>query len=130
MDLSDEVNCRNYIEENRPELVINCGAFTNVDLAEYEPDLCFAINAKAPIIFAKVLKEYGGNFLQISSDYVFDGLVNIALKENHETNPINYYGRTKLLGEKKCQELKKLHHHILLIPGQLFHMLLITMKQT
>ena len=88
LDLSDILSCKKYIEFNKPDIIINCGAYTNVDLAEKEKELCYAINTSAPVTFAKILNDYGGNLLQISTDYVFDGQKNYAYKENDERNTL------------------------------------------
>ena len=115
LDLSDQVNCLNYIEKNRPEFVINCGAFTNVDLAENQPDLCFEINAKAPITFAKVLKEYGGKFLQISSDYVFDGCKNSPYEVKDIRNPISKYGFSKAICEENLEKILTPNNQLIIL---------------
>ena len=96
LDLLDYLSCKKYIEFNKPDFVINCGAYTNVDLAEKEKELCYAINTVAPITFAKVLRDIGGNLLQISTDYVFDGRKNFAYKEYDERNK----GRCNIRGVK------------------------------
>ena len=101
LDLSNKLNCQNYINFHKPDFIINAGAFTNVDLAEKESDLCFAINAEAPFIFANAIKEYGGNLLQISSDYVFDGRKSSPYETNDIRNPISSYGYSKA----KCEEI-------------------------
>tara|TARA_A100001035_G_scaffold91068_1_gene71172 strand:+ start:654 stop:1544 length:891 start_codon:yes stop_codon:yes gene_type:complete len=101
LDLSNKKICQNYIDFHKPDFIINAGAFTNVDLAEKESDLCFAINAEAPLIFAESIKEYGGNLLQISSDYVFDGRKNSPYETKDIRNPISSYGYSKA----KCEEM-------------------------
>ncbi len=103
-DLNDLKNIYSKLDKFNPEIIINCAAYTSVDNAEIEKNLCNNINNIAVGHIAKWSNDNKCKLIHISSDYVFDGLVNIALKEDHETNPINYYGRTKLLGEKKCQE--------------------------
>ena len=88
LDLSNKINCKKYIEQNKPDIIINSGAFTNVDQAEIQKDLCYSINIEAPLVFANVLKDYGGKLLQISSDYVFDGKKILLM--NLEILPIHY----------------------------------------
>ena len=105
LDLSDYLTCKKYIELNKPDFVINTGAYTNVDLAEKEKELCYAINTTAPITFAKVLKDIGGNLLQISTDYVFDGNKNFAYKEHDERNPISQYGYSKAKAEELLEKI-------------------------
>ncbi len=105
LDLSDHLSCKKYIELNKPDFIINCGAYTNVDLAEREKELCYEINTSAPITFAKILKDYGGNLLQISTDYVFDGKKNFAYKENDKRNPISQYGYSKAKSEELLEKI-------------------------
>tara|TARA_S200000501_G_scaffold174555_1_gene164245 strand:- start:495 stop:1379 length:885 start_codon:yes stop_codon:yes gene_type:complete len=115
LDLSDQINCRSYIEKFQPAYVINCGAFTNVDLAEKESDLCFAINTNAPITFANVLKEYGGNFLQISTDYVFDGCKNSPYEVKDIRNPISKYGLSKAICEENIEKILKPYGQLIIL---------------
>ena len=115
LDLSDELSCKKYIEFNKPELIINCGAYTNVDLAEKEKEICLAINTSAPITFAKILKDYGGNLLQISTDYVFDGKQNFAYKENDKKNPISHYGYSKAKAEELLEKFLKPTNQLIIL---------------
>tara|TARA_Y100000589_G_scaffold281912_1_gene279112 strand:+ start:3440 stop:4327 length:888 start_codon:yes stop_codon:yes gene_type:complete len=115
LDLADHLSCKKYIEHNKPDLIINCGAYTNVDLAETEKELCYAINTTAPITFAKTLKDYGGNLLQISTDYVFDGKKNFAYKENDERNPISQYGYSKAKAEELLESILKPHNQLIVL---------------
>ena len=99
LDLSYEYQCINYIERNKPDFIINCGAFTNVDEAEDSYELAYKINTKAPLSMAKVIQNTGCRFLQISTDYVFDGRKNTPYKTNDPRNPISKYGETKAYAE-------------------------------
>ncbi len=99
LDLSYEYQCINYIEKNKPDFIINCGAFTNVDQAEDSYELAYKINAKAPISMAKVIQNTGCKFLQISTDYVFDGKKNTPYKIDDHRNPISKYGESKAHAE-------------------------------
>lgn len=101
LDLSKRKNCQSFLELHKPDFIINAGAFTNVDLAETESDLCSSINTEAPLVFANMLKKNGGNLLQISTDYVFDGCQNSPYKVNDIRNPISKYGYSKA----RCEEL-------------------------
>ncbi len=82
-----------------PDAVVNCAAYTDVDLAEKERELATVINRDAPSELARVCKEMKIPLLHISTDYVFDGDTRIPYRENNSTNPINFYGKTKLEGE-------------------------------
>ena len=105
LDLSNLNQCKTFVEEIRPNWVINAGAYTLVDQAEDSCELAFLINSYAPRIFAEVLREIGGNFLQVSTDYVFEGNVAKAYQIKDKRRPINVYGKTKLLAEQYIESL-------------------------
>jgi len=106
LDLSNSKQCKNFISEVKPNWLINCAAFTNVDGAESKKDLTMKINAHAPNILAKYIKEQGGGFIQISSDYVFDGHKrNSPYKVNDKRNPLNTYGYSKFKAEESIQNI-------------------------
>lgn len=100
IDITDEQQVRDLVFENNPEYVVNCAAFTNVDLAENEKELAFSVNAKAPEYMAKVCKELQTPFVHVSTDYIFgenkeDGYV----EEYTNFKPLSIYGESKLEGE-------------------------------
>ena len=99
LDLSNELSCIESIEKFNPDWVINCGAYTAVDKAEFESEKAYKINSYGPYFLAKILKKTGGKLIHISTDFVFDGKSNIAYKVDDRINPINTYGKTKALGE-------------------------------
>ena len=82
-----------------PDWVINCGAYTSVDKAEFEKKITFKINGMGPYFLAKYLKDIGGKLVQISSDFVFDGESNKAYNTDHPLRPINVYGESKAMAE-------------------------------
>lgn len=86
----------------KPDIILNCGAYTAVDKAESEKDLAFAVNHLAVEQIAKYAKDNNVKLIHISTDYVFDGTSSVALNEEAETNPINIYGASKLAGEVAC----------------------------
>ena len=96
LDITDEQAVRQYIEQNRINLVINCAAYTAVDKAEDEPILADKVNR----LGARYLAKYGKNIIHISTDYVFDGTSCLPYKPEDVTNPVSVYGSTKLAGEK------------------------------
>lgn len=104
-NLLDLKNCREFIFENKPDWIINAAAYTAVDLAEEEEDKAILINGKAPTIIANALKKTGGKLLQISTDFVFDGKSSSAYKVDDEPNPINVYGKSKLIGENGIKNI-------------------------
>lgn len=105
LNLCSEDNIRNYILNSSCEAIVHCAAYTQVDKAEDEKDLCIKINATATKHIAKCAKILDIPMIYISTDYVFDGTKDGKYTENDETNPINIYGESKLAGEKYVQEI-------------------------
>ena len=85
-----------------PSHIVNCGAYTQVDKAEEEPELANLINAQAVGVIAKFASERKIPFVHISTDYVFDGTSTIAYLEADKVNPQSVYGSSKALGEKEA----------------------------
>jgi dTDP-4-dehydrorhamnose reductase len=98
-----EQTCQ-LIRENQPDLVVNATAYTQVDLAEKEPDIAMTINGVAPGLLAQTAKEIHAAFVHFSTDYVFDGTKGSAYTEVDAPNPLNVYGKTKLTGEASVRE--------------------------
>ena len=88
------------MREAAPDLVVNAGAYTAVDLAERERDAAFAVNARAPQVLAEEVKRRGALLLHYSTDYVFDGTATAPYDEDAATGPLNVYGESKLAGER------------------------------
>ena len=105
LNLCSEDNIRNYILNSNCEAIVHCAAYTQVDKAEDEKDLCIKINATATKHIAKCAKILDIPMIYISTDYVFDGTKDGKYTENDETNPLNIYGESKLAGEKYVQEI-------------------------
>ena len=91
---------RKLIRELRPQVIVNAAAYTDVDKAESEPELAFAINGAAPGVLAEEAKRIGAALIHYSSDYVFDGQKGVPYVETDTPNPINVYGQSKLAGER------------------------------
>lgn len=79
--------------------VINCGAYTQVDKAESEPDKAFTINRDSPAALAEAVAEYGGKLMHVSTDFIFDGTKIKPYTEQDVANPLGVYGKSKLEGE-------------------------------
>ena len=104
-DLSKINNIKRNLEDIRPNFIINCGAYTNVDMAEDEKETVMNINANSVREIALYLRKTGGSLIQISSDYVFDGLNSNAYKVNDKVCPLNQYGLSKARAEQFIQEI-------------------------
>ncbi|MCF6308202.1 MAG: sugar nucleotide-binding protein, partial [Flavobacteriaceae bacterium] len=92
LDISNEVSISKIFSENNFDYCINTAAYTNVEKAESDADNAFKINAEAVKNLAKQCREKDVVFIQISTDYVFDGKKTVPYTEEDETNPINVYG--------------------------------------
>lgn len=102
-DVSDEGELTAFLEDNKPNLIINAAAYTAVDRAEREVDLAFAINAKAPEIMAHYAAKEGAILLHYSTDYVFDGSKATPYVESDARNPLGIYGKSKVAGEEAIE---------------------------
>jgi dTDP-4-dehydrorhamnose reductase len=100
LDLSDADTIRRVIRETRPQLIVNAAAYTAVDAAENDESNAYAINAEAPVLLAEEAKRLGALLVHYSTDYVFDGSKRSPYNESDETNPLNVYGKTKLVGDE------------------------------
>jgi dTDP-4-dehydrorhamnose reductase len=98
--LDDRAKMEKWLEQNPVDIFIHAGAYTSVDKAESEKEKALLVNATASGLIASHLSKTGSKLIYISTDYVFDGTSSIALKEQAPTNPINWYGSTKLEGER------------------------------
>jgi len=88
------------IAQQRADWVINCAAYTQVDRAEQERELAFLISRDSARAVAEGVKSYGGQMLQVSTDFIFDGSQSTPYKEDDLTNPLGVYGQSKLEGEQ------------------------------
>ena len=93
------------VEENKPEYIVNCAAFTAVDKAEEVYDLAEKINANGPGNLAKAAKAVDATLVHISTDYVFDGDLDVTKSyvETDAVGPVTVYGKTKLHGEEQVK---------------------------
>ena len=104
-DLIDFEATEKFIAHYMPDVVIHCAAYTAVDKAEDEQRLCYLVNASATENIAEICKKINAKMLYISTDYVFDGTKEGAYEVDDIPNPINVYGKTKLLGEQAVQRI-------------------------
>ena len=103
LDITDAQNVKDVINDVKPDYVVHCAAYTNVDGAEDEPDKAELVNGTAAKYIASACKENEAVLIYISTDYVFDGTKNTPYVPEDKTNPINAYGLSKLHGEQAVQ---------------------------
>lgn len=105
MDITDAASVDKVIKEVAPDAVIHCAAYTAVDAAEENEELCRKVNADGPRNIAKVCKELDIKMIQISTDYVFDGTGERPWEPDDKCGPKSVYGQTKYEGELAVQEI-------------------------
>ena len=109
LDICDKDAVLKKVEEVKPYFIINCAAFTNVDGCETNFEIANKVNGLAIENIALAAKQFDSTFIQISTDYVFDGNLDVskAYSEDMNPNPVSAYGRTKLLGEENAKKAEK-----------------------
>ena len=103
LDISDFRQVNAILERDRPEALINCAAWTDVDGCENDPDRAHAVNALGPENLATACRKIGAVLVTISTDYVFDGTKRGFYTQRDDPNPTSVYGESKLDGERKAQ---------------------------
>jgi dTDP-4-dehydrorhamnose reductase len=105
-DITDHRAVARALDDCRPDVVVNCAAYTAVDDAESQKDTAFAVNGTAVGALGELAKKNSAPPLVVhfSSDYVFDGRAGRPYREDAETTPLGIYGQSKLLGEQKLRE--------------------------
>ncbi len=98
-DLTNEEQVTEYVETFKPDIIVHCAAYTQVDKAEENKELCYNINVNGTKYLVNSAAKIDAKFVYISTDYIFDGTGNEPHRENEKINPINYYGYTKAQGE-------------------------------
>ena len=99
-DLTNRDQVEKYIVKEKPDVIIHCAAYTAVDKAEDEKDICYLVNVEGTRAVVEAAREIDAKVVYVSTDYVFDGLGQEPHSEEKEPNPVNYYGYTKEQGEK------------------------------
>ena len=105
LDICNEQAVMDFVKANDIKVIVNCAAYTAVDKAEENVELCTKLNADAVGYLAKAAEANGAEFVQISTDYVFDGTAHIPYQETEPTCPNSVYGSTKLAGEQNALTL-------------------------
>ena len=105
LNICNEQAVMDYVEDHQIHVIVNCAAYTAVDKAEEDVELCTKLNADAVGYLAKAAEAFGAEFIQISTDYVFDGTAHTPYRETEPTCPNSVYGSTKLAGEQNALTL-------------------------
>jgi dTDP-4-dehydrorhamnose reductase len=103
-DLSSEHSIRDLVRRVEPAVIINAGAYTAVDQAEVERELCYAVNAAAPRVLAEEAARLGALLIHYSTDYVFNGEKPVPYLESDAISPVSVYGASKAAGEAAIAE--------------------------
>ena len=104
LDLADASAVADAVRRVRPALIVNAGAYTNVDQAEREPGIADAVNGVAPGVLAEEARALGAVLIHYSTDYVFDGASRVPYVEDDPVAPLSAYGRSKVAGERAIRE--------------------------
>ena len=112
LNIADPKKLQSLFEKNKYDYCINCAAYTNVEQAEKTPEIAYAINSDAVKLLSEVCKDHDVILVHISTDYVFDGQKKQPYDVTDLPNPINEYGRSKLMGERYIQDLLD-HYYII-----------------
>ncbi len=114
LDMTKLAAVETMVRDFAPDVILNCAAYTLVDKCETEKQLAWDVNVKGPENLAVCAQKHGGRLIHVSTDYVFDGTREIPLPymENDETNPLSYYGVTKLESETAVQ--RAIDRHMIL----------------
>lgn len=105
LDITDLAAVKAAVQDNQVNYIINCAAYTAVDKAEDNEELCRRLNSYAVGLLGKAAHEAGAKMIHISTDYVFSGTSCLPYKETDDTRPVSTYGRTKLAGEEVLMEV-------------------------
>lgn len=105
LDITNHKQVKSVLEQNKPEVVIHCAAYTNVDKAEEDLKTAELINVTGTENIAETCGKLGITLVYISTDYVFDGTKNSPYRPDDRTNPVNNYGMTKYEGEEAVRSL-------------------------
>jgi len=104
-DLTDKKAVSSFVEAFAPDIIIHCSAYTAVDKAESESDMCFAVNEFGTKYIAESAKKLSASMVYISTDYVYNGLGDAAYEVEAPTIPLGVYGKSKLAGELAAKSL-------------------------
>jgi dTDP-4-dehydrorhamnose reductase len=109
LDITNKGQLHQMLERVSPSVVINAAAYTDVDKAENESDIAYAVNKNGPAYLARYCADHGLALIHISTDYVFDGTKGRPYQENDPIAPLGVYGQSKALGEAAIRSILKNH---------------------
>ena len=109
LSLTTEAGAKDFILEQKPEVVIHCAAYTAVDKAESESELALTVNGFGTRWVAEACREVGAKMIYVSTDYVFGGDGHTPYEVHDEKKPVNIYGYSKLLGENSVSTILERH---------------------
>jgi dTDP-4-dehydrorhamnose reductase len=104
MDIADFGGVRHVFEDFSPHVVVNCAAMAGVDLCETEREKCWTVNVEAVENLVKVCRSNGSRLVQVSTDFIFDGLDG-PYQEDARPSPVNFYGKSKLAAENAVRQM-------------------------
>ena len=104
LDITNQLAVDDFVQRNAIDCIVNCAAYTAVDKAESNKELCTTLNTLAPAYLAAAVAKRGGSIIQVSTDYVFDGTHHTPYVETDTPAPDSVYGSTKLAGELGVQK--------------------------
>ena len=104
-DLTDAASVTKYIVEYQPTVVVHCAAYTNVDKAESQPEICTAVNGTGTVNIVRAAQRVGAKLVYISTDYVFSGAGDQPFEVDDPYGPRNVYGMSKVQGENAVRSL-------------------------
>ncbi len=105
LDVVDHSAAYDALSNYRPDIILHCAAMNNVDACEANKDLALRVNALSVLGLATIARKINAKMFYISTNFVFDGIAETSYTEYSTPNPINEYGRTKLLGEQYVREI-------------------------
>ncbi len=118
LDITDAASLKKAVEGHGPAVLVNCGAYTKVDLAEKERVKAYAVNRDGAANLAAAAALSGATLVHISTDFVFDGATPAPYSEDSPTNPLSVYGDSKLKGEEEIA--KRLREHVIIRTSWLY----------
>jgi dTDP-4-dehydrorhamnose reductase len=111
LDITNPVEVKEMMRNVSPSIILNCAAYTRVDACETEREAAWKVNVEGPKNLASVVRENVGRLIHISTDYVFDGkkILPDPYVEDDKTDPLSYYGKTKLESEEVVKRITDRH---------------------